>query len=119
MSSSDLDRIFRLKDEKDWVLWKFQISILFKHLEVFDIVTGTKQRPAATETAKLAEYEKCDVKAQRAISSTLEREPLLHIVNCKGSAEMWTKLKTVYEQKSETSVHFLQQKFFFICKRAK
>lgn len=25
---------------------------------------------------------------------------------------MWSKLKSVYEQKSETSVHFLQQKFF-------
>lgn len=112
MSSGDLDKIFRLKDEKDWVLWKFQITILFKHLEVYDVVTGNAVKPKEDEILAMTAYNKNDIKAQRAISSTLEKEPLLHIVNCKTAAEMWSKLRSVYEKKSETSVHFLQQKFF-------
>lgn len=113
--SSDLDRIFRLKDEKDWVLWKFQNKILLKYQEVFDWVTGNAEKPTgndAKDAAKVTAWNKNDIKAQRAISSTIEKEPLLHIVNCKSAAEMWAKLKSVYEQKSETSVHYLQQKFF-------
>lgn len=113
--SSDLDRIFRLKDEKDWVLWKFQNKILLKYQEVFDWVTGNAEKPTgndAKDAAKVTAWNKNDIKAQRAILSTIEKEPLLHIVNCKSAAEMWAKLKSVYEQKSETSVHYLQQKFF-------
>lgn len=116
MSSGDLDRVFRLKDEKDWVLWKFQISILLKFQEVYDYVTGEEKKPTNESESdyrtKLEKYNKSDIKAQRAISSTIEKDALLHIVNCKTAAEMWAKLKSVYEQKSETSVHYLQQKFF-------
>lgn len=115
MSNSDLDKIFRLREEKDWVLWKFQITILLKHQEVYSYVTGDKKMPDANdlkyESLKEA-FEKGDIKAQRAIVTTIEKEAMLHLVNCKTSAEMWSKLKSVYEQKSETSVHFLQQKFF-------
>lgn len=82
---------------------------------MFDYVTGDAEKPVAADkdyATKIVVFNKNDIKAQRAISSTIEKEPLLHIVNCKTAAEMWAKLKSVYEQKSETSVHYLQQKFF-------
>lgn len=119
MSSGDLDKIFRLREEKDWVLWKFQISILLKYHEVFDYVTGKTKEPPETDkdyATKIVDFNKHDIKAQRAISSTIEKEPLLHIVNCKTSAEMWAKLKSVYEQSSETTIHFIQQRFFTFTK---
>ncbi|UYV62645.1 hypothetical protein LAZ67_2001397 [Cordylochernes scorpioides] len=34
------------------------------------------------------------------------------IVNCQTSAEMWKKLSTIYELKSETNKYLLQQRFF-------
>ena len=39
-------------------------------------------------------------------------EPMLHVINCDSSAAMWSVLESVYEQKSETSIHLLQQQFF-------
>lgn len=115
MSNSDLDKIFRLKDEKDWVLWKFQITITLKFHEVYEYVTGEAKPPSGGDAKfdeKMKAFNKSDIKAQRAISSTVEKDVLLHIVNCKTAAEMWMKLLSVYEQKSETNVHILQEKFF-------
>lgn len=108
MSNSDLEKVFRLKDEKDWVLWKFQVTILLKYHEVYGYATGEIKPPASGAKAEDAsKFEKGDIKAQRAIMTTIDREPLLHIVNCKTAAEMWEKLKSVFEKKSEASVHFL------------
>lgn len=50
MSNSDLDKVFRLKDEKDWVLWKFQITILMKFQEVFDYASGKETPPSLSES---------------------------------------------------------------------
>lgn len=36
----------------------------------------------------------------------------MHIVNCKNACGMWSKLHSVFEQKSKTGIHLLQQKFF-------
>lgn len=113
MSNSDLDKVFRLKDEKDWVLWKFQVTILLKYHEVYEYASGEITKPTdSTKTTEISTFKKGDIKAQRAIMTTIDKEPLLHIVNCKTAAEMWTKLQSVYEKKSETSVHYLQQRFF-------
>ena len=37
---------------------------------------------------------------------------MLHIINCDTAHEMWQKLHGVYENKTETSVHMLQQEWF-------
>lgn len=46
------------------------------------------------------------------ISTSVGSLLVLHILNCETSAEMWAKLESVYEQKSEASIHYLQQQFF-------
>ena len=35
----------------------------------------------------------------------MDEKPLLHIINCESAKDMWKKLESVYEQKSDTSVH--------------
>lgn len=42
--------------------------------------------------------------------------PMLHILNCQNLHEMWQKLVEVYEGKTETSKHILQQKWFTLTK---
>ncbi|XP_045453529.1 uncharacterized protein LOC123662775 [Melitaea cinxia] len=37
---------------------------------------------------------------------------MLHVQNCETAQEIWDKLTTVYEQKSDVSLHILQQRFF-------
>uniref|UniRef100_T1GNL2 Uncharacterized protein n=1 Tax=Megaselia scalaris TaxID=36166 RepID=T1GNL2_MEGSC len=48
----------------------------------------------------------------RIISTSLGDENVLHIINCETSASVWSNLQSVIKQKSEASVHFLQQSFF-------
>lgn len=112
MGVRELEKVFRLIDEKDWVLWEFQVSILLKSHNAFQIAKDEEKPPAEganKHAEELATHEKLDVKAQKVISSTIGKEALMYIVSCKNAAEIWTMLKSIYEKKSESSIHFLLQ----------
>lgn len=115
-------KVSKLKEAKDWTLWKLQAKVVLKTLEVFKVVDGSEKCPKLKENATSAEstayktafeaWDKKDVRAQSVILTSIDVQPSLHIVSCKSSHEMWTKLHTVFEQKSESGIHFLLQKFF-------
>ena len=42
----------------------------------------------------------------------MDEQPLQYIMNCDIAKEMWDKLLSVYEQKSNSSVTLIQQKFY-------
>lgn len=52
------------------------------------------------------------MRAQRLIVTTVSQQTLLHLVKCSTSQEMWSKLHNVFEQKTQTGIHFLQQKLY-------
>ena len=93
---------------KNWTTWKFQIQVILKSKGYYDIVTGIVPRPLQDTT----EWDNKDAKAQEVVVTRLDEKVLTHILTCTSSAEMWTKLKTVYENQSQVSVHLLQQRFF-------
>lgn len=106
-------KIEKLECSEQWAAWKFQIKILLIEKELIDCVT--KDNPetsssSSSETKKL--WLKNDIKAQRIIATAVGRQPLNHIINCASSKEMWDKLHCVYEQKSKTSIHLVQQRFY-------
>ena len=115
-------KISKLQEPKDWTLWKLQTRVVLKSLDVFKVVDGSIKRPILKENATsdeitaynklFEEWEKKDVKAQSIILTSVGTQTSLHIVSCNTSCEMWLKLHSVFEQKSETGIHFLQQKFF-------
>ena len=39
----------------------------------------------------------------------MDEKLFLHIINCESAKDIWKKLESVYEQKSDTSVHMLLQ----------
>lgn len=53
-----------------------------------------------------------DVNAQKIIATSVEDNQLIHIMNCTTAKGMWDNLHHAYEQKSETAVHMLQQRWF-------
>ncbi|XP_018402111.1 PREDICTED: uncharacterized protein LOC108779237 [Cyphomyrmex costatus] len=87
---------------ENWITWKFQVMVILKAKNVYDIVTGTKKRPAAAAD----EWDKLDAKAQEIIVTRMEESPLVHLLSCKTSHEMWEKLLSVYEKKSKLK-HFI------------
>lgn len=100
---TDFAKIEKLQGADSWVTWKFQIRQILESFELYDIVTGTEVAPvlaqggdATAYAKKLADWRKMDAKARRHISTALAKQPLLHVLNCNTSAEMWTALKLVY-----------------------
>lgn len=107
-------KIAKLVGPKQWTNWKFQIQIILKSQDLWNVVSKKELRPKADESNQklVAAYDKKDISAQRILVTTLGEQPLSHIVTCNSASEMWTKLQSVFEQKSNQSIHFLQQKLF-------
>lgn len=116
------NQITKLRGIENWNIWKFQIIISLKAKQCYGIVNGTEKLPelsdSLTAAAKVlkeeerSEWIKRDNKAQEIIVTRMEEGPLTHVLSCTNSAEIWGKLLTIYEQKSEISIHLVQQKFY-------
>lgn len=108
---SEVSRITKLKGPENWSTWKFQVRVTLKSKETWDIVDGTLPLPASYQSA-IAQWTKKDSIAQHIIATTVDENPLIHVMNCESSKEIWDKLRAVYEQKSEASVHLLMQQWY-------
>ena len=113
------DKIIKLVGSENYNLWKFQIKILLKSNGVFEIATGVTKEPIKNEgeadqtfDARMKQWVKNDLLAQRILSLSITERPLVFIVNCERSYDMWVKLENVFDNKSEMNVHLLQQKFY-------
>lgn len=114
--------ITKLKEPKDWTMWKMQVKIVLRSMGVFKVVDGSEKCPILRQNASssqitdhekaFAEWDGKDVKAQSVIVTSVDTQPSLHMVNCTSAFEMWAKLHSVYEQKSETGIHLLYQRLF-------
>lgn len=121
-------KISKLADAKDWTLWKMQVKVVLRSQEVFGVVDKTEKEPvlkSGADGAAITKHEeekkewlKKDLKAQSVILTSIEKQPSTHIINCKTACEMWDKLHIVFEQKSETSIDLLYEKFFALSKES-
>lgn len=116
-------RIEKLQSVEKWPMYKFQIRVIMMSNELWDIVCGDSPKPVKNDNEKQEDFDAKskawklkDCKAQKHIVTSVGEEPLLHIMNCETAREMWTKLENVYEQKSKSSIHLLQQKFYSFTK---
>lgn len=112
-------RIEKLQSVEKWPTYKFQIRVIMKASELWEIVSGDSSKPEKKEgekqevfDEKLKVWSLNDSKAQKYIVTSVGQEPLLHIMNCETSNQMWKKLETIYEQKSKTSIHMLLEKYY-------
>lgn len=100
--------VIKLEGPRNWGVWKFQVKVLLRAQNVLGVVEGTEIQT----TANGEDWSKRDAKAQSLLVTRLSESAMLHILTCETAAQMWSKLLSVYEQKSSTSVHLLQQRFF-------
>lgn len=91
------------------MIWKFQVIILFKSLGLYEIVTGISVLTEdITEQAKI-EWILKDARAQKIIITTIERQPLTHILVCKTSHEMFQRICAMYERDTQQQKYILLQ----------
>jgi len=118
-------KINKLTGNENWETWKFQIKVIMTAADIFDVVAGKSKKPVLTKSNSETEddarkrygvdysiFKKADNKAQKYIVTSVDKQPLQYIMNCDTAKEMWDKLLSVYEQKSDSSVTLIQQKFY-------
>lgn len=119
----EISKIPKLKSIENWGIWKFQVRVILNSHGAWDVAIGSDvqpQAPGADATAEAraahvkdaARWKKADSMVQKIIATSVGEQPMLHIINCTTGREMWQKLADVYEQKSESSIHMLQQRWY-------
>lgn len=113
---TEIIKIDKLQDVSQWMTWRFQVKVCLNAGGNFGVTSGTEKLPVAAtgdpKTAAIAEWKLKDAKAQRVIVTSMGQKPLQHILQCETSAEMWTKLHAVYDQKHEAGKQMLMEKFY-------
>ena len=117
--SPDTEKVEKLKSIENWPKWSFQMKIILSSLELFGIVQDVDKLPVRIENelegvfnTRVAERRKKDMQAQRMIITTVEDQPLTILMSCESSAQMWSKLVGIYDQKGDLSIHLVQQAFY-------
>jgi hypothetical protein len=94
------------------------MRVILTSSEVGSIISGdwTKTSSKITRTSEKETDEKAKLRWQNQINTSIvtsiDDGPLQYLINCETAFEMWEKLLSIYEQKSEASIYLLQQKFF-------
>lgn len=83
-------------DETEFGLWKYQMSIYFEYHGLFNVVSGKDRRPQTNPE----DWDTTEKKAKYILTQSLELLQVRHIINCKTSNEIWSRLETLYEQKN-------------------
>jgi hypothetical protein len=83
------------------------MEILFRANNLYEIVTLDK--PELERTDK---WKQEDAIAQKTIITTMDKRPLLHLINCKSAFEMWIKIKTIFQRDNEQQKCNLLQNFY-------
>ncbi|UYV61249.1 hypothetical protein LAZ67_1004106 [Cordylochernes scorpioides] len=109
--TTDLPQIQKFNGD-NFHLWKFQMKIILETKDLLSITDGSEVKPEIEDIAKFSNWKKKDAKSKMLITTALKFKYLQQIVNCQTSTEMWKKLSTIYELKSETNKYLLQQRFF-------
>jgi len=103
-------QIEKLKDNETYPVWKFQITIVLKSMGLYEIVSGQSVQP--TDSEQKTEWLKKDARAQKIIVTSVERQPLTHILTCVSAKEMFQRIRSVYERDTEQQKCQLLQEFF-------
>ncbi|GBP10776.1 Copia protein [Eumeta japonica] len=93
-------------------VWCFQVKALLESINAWGIVEGAELRPADNVSGLQKDFDLRSGKAKRILISSLEPAELKNILNCDTPKRIFDKLCSLYQQKDETQLQFLMQKFF-------
>ncbi|KAG5895417.1 hypothetical protein JTB14_029428 [Gonioctena quinquepunctata] len=97
-------------DGKNWIVWRFQTSVILKGRGLYEFVNGDNPKP--TQAEEVSKWLKENAKAQELLVTRMEQGPLTHLLSCETAKDMWSKLKSIYDKESVVKLHLLQQQFF-------
>ncbi|KAG5866664.1 hypothetical protein JTB14_016898 [Gonioctena quinquepunctata] len=85
-------------DGENWIVWRFQTSVILKGRGLYEFVNGDNPKP--TQAEEVSKWLKEDAKAQELLITRMERGPLTNLLSCGTAKDMWSKLKSIYDKES-------------------
>lgn len=97
----------------NFISWRFKLNLALKNKELYDIVSGTKVKPACDKSeATVSAWIKKDVEAQTLIGLNVNSKIANKIANCKTAKDMMDKLVSLYGTKTDVTLETSRIKFF-------
>ncbi|UYV79065.1 hypothetical protein LAZ67_17000981, partial [Cordylochernes scorpioides] len=109
-SAEEFDYMVNKFDGTNYQIWKYQIEIILRQQGLLDLVEGIDVKPEE-ESQKVA-WNKRNDKAMVIISTAIVFKQLEHLITCDTAQKQWTRLKSIYEQRSTKSLLVIQQQFY-------
>jgi hypothetical protein len=98
-------------DGNNFHIWKFSLLTMVKLKELTSILDGSETRPL-TDEVKMREWDRKQTQLEAMIVTSMKGEQLKPIVNCRSATEMWARLLSIHEQRTETSESVLLGEFY-------
>ena len=109
--SKDFGRAsFRLESSQDYNMWKYVILSVLERESVVSFINGQAVRPEVHDASDLegirlqARWDDCDSSTRSFIIGALGKHQIGLVLQCKTSCEVWEKLQSLYNQKSDINV---------------
>ena len=101
----------RLEGVGNFNPWKQRISLLFKEVELWDIVESPVTVPDKTADAvAYADYQKRNIKAQRILMDAIKDHVMPHVFGKDNAYEMWAALVKLYQSSNQNRKMMLREK---------
>ena len=107
MATASFEKLFvnipQLKDEKDWLVWKFQVTHAIKAAGIWDRVTGTASREGVENLS-------LEQKAVYLILQCIGPRYVPMVMRCTTPKDLWDTLSQYFERKTVSNkVYTLMQ----------
>ena len=96
----------------NWNVWKFQIRVVLMAKGLYEITCGDESVPTTATANEVGKWKLKDAKAQEVLIVRMEEEIISYVMQCETAKEMWSKLESIFERKSEVSTHLLNEQFY-------
>lgn len=111
-SMDDLSIIEKLINSETFLIWDFQINVLFKANGFYEIVSGKRKYEEQTREEDKNDWNKKDAKAQKVIITSIDKKLMTHLLSCKTSKEMYERLCSIFKKDTEQQKCSILQEFF-------
>lgn len=98
-------------DGTNFLGWKFQMSAALTACGVYEVVDGTRTRPATEQEELIKAWTRDNAKTMYFISKSLEYKHLESLLVCSTAKEMWDGLARIHQQNSAANKLLLMQRF--------
>ncbi|KAJ3547180.1 hypothetical protein NMY22_g1749 [Coprinellus aureogranulatus] len=97
-------------DEDNYHDWKFAVSMILRHRECYDVVTGVEKKP--TKADDIPAWERKAQDGLTIIGLSVDRSQYTYIREAKNGAEAWSLLKDQYEKNTRATRISLKRRFY-------